>query len=421
MSPRAILGCITLLLSMPIAYAQSVPSTRSSNALHQRLLTLDTHLDTPLVMARPGWNIMERHDAKADLSQVDYPRMVRGGLDGGFWVIYTPQGPRTPEATAQARDTALLTALRIREMVARHADRFELALTSADAQRIAAAGRRVVYMSIENSYPLGSDPTWLRTFHTLGVRLVGLVHSRNNDLADSSTGPTPEWQGVSALGKQFIAEANRLGMVLDASHASDQALEQMLELSKTPLLLSHSSCKDVYGHPRNVGDALLRKLAAQGGVIQMNSVAGFLVAAADNRERRQALDEVDQRFGPEEKLPPSKIRELAAARKAVEAQYPSARATFEDFMKHLLHALQLVGPQHVGLGADWDGGGGVEGMQDVADLPKITQRLLAAGYSEQDLAAIWSGNVLRVLRKAEEHAAQAAQPQAARLSRSLMR
>jgi membrane dipeptidase len=406
MKQRAILCCVTLFLSLSSAHAQSVVSARKGAAVHERLLTLDTHLDTPALLARPGWSIMDRHDPETDLSQVDHPRMVRGGLDGGFWVIFTPQGARTPEATAQARDSALLTALRIREMVARHADRFELALSSADAQRIAATGRRVVYMSIENGYPLGSDPSLLRTFYAMGVRLFGPVHTRNNDLADSSTDPVREWQGLSPLGKQFIAEANRLGMVVDASHASDEVLEQMLELSKTPVLLSHSGCKDVHAHPRNVGDALLRKLAAQGGVIQMNSLSGYLVSVADNPQRRQALSEVNNRFGSVNRLTPDKVRELAAARKAVETQYPTVRANFEDFMKHVLHALEVVGPQHVGLGADWDGGGGVTGMQDVADLPKITQRLLAAGYSEQDLAAIWSGNVLRVLRKAEEHAAQ---------------
>lgn len=410
MNRRALPWCITLLLSIACAHAQSVPAARAGAAIHERLLTLDTHLDTPALLARPGWSIMERHTAEGDLSQVDHPRMVRGGLDGGFWVIFTPQGPRTPEATAQARDAALLTTLRIREMVARHSDRFELALTSADAQRIAATGRRVVYMSIENGYPLGSDVSLLRTFHAMGVRLFGPVHTRNNDLADSSTDPVREWQGLSPLGKQFVAEANRLGLVLDASHASDDVLAQMLDLSKTPVLLSHSGCKDVYTHPRNVDDALLRKLAARGGVIQMNSLGAYLMQAADNPQRREALAELNTRFGAPNTLTPAKVRELAAARKAIETKYPATRATFEDFMKHLLHALEVVGPQHVGIGADWDGGGGVDGLEDVADLPKITQRLLAAGYSEQDLAAIWSGNVLRVLRAAEEYAAQVPRP-----------
>jgi len=404
-----LLASMTLLWEVAGAQTQSVSPPRRNTALHERLLTLDTHLDTPALLSRPGWSIMDRHDARNDLSQVDYPRMVRGGLDGGFWVIFTPQGARTPEATAQARDSALLTALRIREMVARHSDRFELALSSTDAQRIAAAGRRVVYMSIENGYPLAGDPTLLRTFYGMGVRLFGPVHTRNNDLADSSTDAVREWQGLSPLGKQFIAEANRLGIMLDASHASDEVLDQMLELSKTPVLLSHSGCKDVYAHPRNVDDERLRKLAAQGGVIQMNSLGGYLVAAADNPQRRQALAALDARFGPQNTLPPAKIRELAAARRAIDAQFPAARAGFEDFMRHVLHALEVVGPEHVGMGADWDGGGGVEGLEDVADLPKITQRLLAAGYSEQDLAAIWSGNVLRVLREVEEHAVRAKQ------------
>jgi len=409
MNQSAILWSIALLLSMTDAQAQSASSARS-NALHERLLTLDTHLDTPALLARPGWSILDRHDADNDLSQVDYPRMVRGGLDGGFWVIFTPQGPRTQEATARARDSALLTASRIREMVARHSDRFELALNASDALRIAAAGRRVVYMSIENGYPLAGDPSLLRTFHALGVRLFGPVHTRNNDLADSSTDTVREWQGLSPLGKQFVAEANRLGIVLDASHASDEVLEQMLELSKTPVLLSHSGCKDVYAHPRNVGDALLRKLAAGGGVIQMNSLGAYLLPTADNPQRRQALAAVNERYGTPDTLSADKVRELAAARKRVEAQYPAARASLDDFMKHLLHALEVVGPQHVGIGADWDGGGGVEGLRDVADLPKITQRLLAAGYSEQDVAAVWSGNVLRVLRAAEDHAARTPQP-----------
>jgi membrane dipeptidase len=413
MKQRTLLRSVALLLGSAgvVSGAQAPSDTATqSSALHERLLTLDTHLDTPALLARPGWSILDRHEAASDLSQVDYPRMVSGGLDGGFWVIFTPQGPRTPQGSAQARDFALLTALRIREMVARHGDRFELALSSADAQRIAQTGRRIVYMSIENGYPLGSDVTLLKTFQALGVRLFGPVHTRNNDLGDSATDATQEWRGLSPLGKQLIGEANRLGIVVDASHASDAALDQMLELSKTPLLLSHSGCKDVYAHPRNVDDLRLRKLAGKGGVIQMNSLGAYLAPSADNPQLRQALTELNDRFGAPNALPPAKVRELAGARREIDARYPQARASFEDFMRHVLHALQVVGPEHVGIGADWDGGGGVAGLEDVADLPKITQRLLAAGYSERDLANIWSGNVLRVLRQAEEFAAQAKQP-----------
>jgi membrane dipeptidase len=166
------------------------------------MLMLDTHLDTPMNFGRPGWDIMDAHSVGADLSQVDYPRMVKGGLDGGFFAIYTPQGPRTEQGFAAARDAGLKRAVEIHEMIARHSDTFALALRADDAQRIAASGKRVVFMSIENSYPLGKDLTLLKTFYDLGVRMAGPVHFTNNDLADSATDPKgPEWHGLSLLGK----------------------------------------------------------------------------------------------------------------------------------------------------------------------------------------------------------------------------
>jgi membrane dipeptidase len=372
--------------------------------IHERLLTLDTHLDTPIHFG-PGWDIMSRHDLANDPSQVDYPRMVSGGLDGGFWAIYTPQGPRTPEGEANARDTALRTALRIHDMVARNSDHFEIALRSDDAPAIAARHHRVVYVSIENSYPLGHDVTLLQTFYSLGVRMVGLVHFSNNDVADSSTDPKgKEWNGLSSLGKKVVAEANRLGMVLDASHASDDVLDQLIDLSKTPVILSHSGCKAVFNHPRNVDDDRLRKLAASGGVIQINSLSDYLIATPDDPARKQAMHDLFTRSFPLYDLPADARATFEHERLAIDRAHPEPHATFEDFMKHLLHALEVVGPDHVGIGADWDGGGGVTGMEDVASIPKITERLLAAGYSEADLAKIWSGNVLRLLGAAERGA-----------------
>jgi membrane dipeptidase len=373
--------------------------------IHERLLTLDTHLDTPIHFG-PGWDIMARHDLASDPSQVDYPRMVSGGLDGGFWAIYTPQGPRTPEGEASARDTAIRTAMRIREMVARNADHFELAAQARDAAAIVGRGHRVVFISIENSYPLGHDPTLLKTFYTLGARMVGLVHFSNNDLADSSTDPKgKEWNGISPLGRKVVAEANRLGMVLDASHASDDVLDQLIDLSKTPIILSHSGCKAVFDHPRNVDDDRLRKLAASGGVIQINSLSDYLVPTPDDPARKQAMRELFTRSSPLYDLPAGARVAFEHERLAIDHAHPEPHATFEDFMKQMLHALEIVGPDHVGIGADWDGGGGVTGMEDVASIPKITERLLAAGYTEADLAKIWSGNVLRLLEAAERAAA----------------
>lgn len=403
-SSSSILLCIVTSVLACSAHAAQAVSDKQAREIHERLLVLDTHLDTPANFARPGWDIMQRH-ATDDGSQVDYPRMVEGGLDGGFWAIYTGQGPRTPEGLRTARDTGILTAVRIHEMVAAHPKEFELAYTASDAQRIVASGKRVVFLSIENGYPLGTDASLLETFYKLGVRLFGPVHFRNNDLGDSATDPVKEWRGLSPLGKQLIADANRLGIVLDASHASDDVLDQMIELSKTPVLLSHSGVKAVFEHPRNVDDARLRKLAAAGGVIQMNSLSDYLIPTKKNPDRDAALATLSAKYGRSGALSEEQRKQFGAERRAINAKYPVARATIDDFMKHVLHALKVVGPDHVGVGADWDGGGGVTGFDDVAALPLITQRLLQAGYTEQDLAKFWGGNVLRVLRQAEEYTA----------------
>lgn len=391
-----------LLLSLLLPAAALAAPAPGTRALHERLLVLDSHFDTALSLAREGWDVTQRHTYAEDLTQVDLPRLRDGGVDGGFWTIYTPQGPRTPEGHAAARDTALQIALRIHRMIAAHPAQFELALRADDAPRIAAAGRQVVFLSLENAYPLGRDLTLLRTFHGLGVRLVGLVHSSHNELADSSTDARgPEWRGLSPLGREMVAEANRLGLVIDPSHASDAALDQVLDLSRTPVLLSHSGCKALFDHPRNVPDELLRKLAAKGGVIQLNAFSSYVAHLPPSPERNAALRDLFARFPPRGSPTPAQAAELLAARVELERKFPRPLAPFEAFFAHVLHVLKLVGADHVGISGDFDGGGGVEGFDGVADAPRITAALVAAGYGEADLAKIWGGNALRVLRAAE--------------------
>lgn len=388
-----------------VALPHAAPAAEDARAIHERLLTLDTHMDTPMQFARPGWDMMDRHTVADNFSEIDFPRMKDGELDGGFFAIYTPQGPRTPEGFQNARDAALKRAVEIREMVARHSDVFELAFKADDAARIAAEGKRIVFQSIENSYPLGKDLTLMKTFYILGVRMIGPVHFTNNDLANSATDPKgPEWHGLSPLGKEFVKEANRLGMILDASHASDDVFDQMLALSSTPIILSHSGARAVFNHPRNIDDARMLKLAAAGGVIQINSYNEYLVPTPANPQRDMAMRALAMKYGPMRTLAGAQLAAYAAERHAIEAKYPEPRGTFDDVMAHLLHALKLVGPDHVGIGLDWDGGGGVTGMEDVASIPKITAGLLAAGYTEAELQKIWSGNVLRLLRQAEAKA-----------------
>lgn len=400
---RAMMLGAALVVLLPAA-SQAQQVSKKVYQLHQKLLTLDSHLDTPASLDLPGWSIEQEHGVHSDFTQVDLPRMKKGGLDGGFWAIYTPQGPLTIEGFRKARDFALLRGMSIRSMVAADPANFVLALEAKDAAPIAAAGKRVVYMSIENAYPLGEDVSLLKTFYDMGVRVSGFAHFAHNQFADSSTDPSgkPRYGGLSPLGKALLKEMNRLGIVPDASHSSDQVLDDLLALSTTPILLTHSGCKAVYDHPRNIDDDHLKALAAKGGVIQMSAYGTYLRASRPNSQRQEALKALYGQMREDARLSPEKRAELLARRQEIDRLYPDTdRASFDDFMAHMLHALKVVGSDHVGIGLDWDGGGGVVGLEDVVDLPRITAALLKAGYSEADIQKIWSGNVLRVLAAAE--------------------
>jgi membrane dipeptidase len=392
---------LSLLLSLsliaPLAASAHETVSPADRLSHEQMLVLDTHLDTPVHFERPGWDFDRWHEYQWDLTQTDIPRMEAGGLDGGFFVIYTPQGALTPQGMTQARDAALGRARAIQRVAAANADKLGLAYTAADAERLHREGKRIVYQSIENSYPLGNDLSLLAAFYKMGVRMAGPVHSKNNQFADSTT-DTPRWNGLSPLGRQWVAEMNRLGMVVDASHASDAAFDQMLTLSKTPIILSHSGPRAIFNHPRNLDDARMRRLARAGGVMQMNSV--FLVQH-DNSDERSAIEKRQERWL---ELTPAERRRLVADKAALDARQPYTAADFEMFMRSMLHAIKVMGVDHVGLGADWDGGGGVRGMEDVAALPRITARLRKEGFSNRDIEKMWSGNTLRLLRQAERQA-----------------
>jgi membrane dipeptidase len=375
------------------------PVSSADRLLHEQMLVLDAHLDTPVLFERPGWNFNEWHDHAWDMSQVDIPRMEAGGLDGGFFVIYTAQGELTPAGYAKARDQALMRATAIQQVVAAHPEKLALATTADDAERIHRAGKRIVYQSMENSYPLGGDLSMLTTFYKLGVRMASPVHSKNNQFGDSTT-DTARWKGLSPLGRQWVAEMNRLGMIIDASHASDTTFDQLLALSKTPIILSHTGPKSAFDHPRNLDDERMRRLAKAGGVMQLNSI---FLAPYDSAPER---DKITQRQQQWETLSPAERRKLVADKTARDAQFPATAGTFEHFMANLLHSIKIMGVDHVGLGADWDGGGGVIGMEDVTYLPQITARLRRAGYSEADIGKIMSGNMLRLLREAERFASR---------------
>jgi len=362
-SSAAKLSALFAMALLPGASVSASDVSDTARTLHERIIVLDSHLDTPMMFDDPAWNILERHQPGDGTSQVDLPRMLEGGLDGGMWAIYTPQRGRTLEHMRAARDHGLKRLLQIHRLVAAHPDRFELARTPDDARRIHAAGRRVVFISMENAAPLALDASLLQFYFDQGLRMLGLVHTSNNDFADSSNTP-PEWKGLSPAGRALVAEANRLGIVIDQSHAADAVFDQLLEISKAPIVLSHSSADAVHEHMRNIDDERLRRLAARGGLIQVNAYGAYL-------KNTQA----------------------------------AGRATFEDYMQHVLHIIKVAGYEHVGFGADWDGGGGVQGMEDVSLLPKITARLLQEGFTEAQIAAMWGGNLLRVVGEAQRVAA----------------
>jgi len=394
----AVFLALAFLLAIPASAQTEADVSAEDRAIHERMLVIDTHLDVAARFDDGAWDFGERHRYEWDLSQVDLPRMIEGGLDGGFFVIYTAQGALTPEGYREARDRALVRAAAIHRVIGEN-DALDLALTADDIERIAAAGRRPALISIENSWPLGEDLSLLSTFHRLGVRMAGPVHSRDNQLADSTTGEG-RWNGLSPLGRQWVAEMNRLGMLIDASHSSDAAFDQMVELSRVPIILSHSGPRAIFDHKRNLDDARMRRLARSGGVMFMNTV--FLVAN-DNSPERNALNDRHENWA---NLSPAERRRLLRDRAALDAQRPYTTADFELFMRSTMHAIAVMGVDHVGLGADWDGGGGVIGMADISLLPRITARLRREGIGEADIAKIMGGNLLRAMRQAQAGAAR---------------
>ncbi len=387
---------IALAASFAIpASAQTDPEvTGEIREMHERMIVLDTHLDIPMRFDDGQWDFSQRNRFEWDGSQVDLPRMIEGGLDGGIFVIYTGQGELTPEGYRQARDQALVRAAAIHRVIGENREDLGLALTAEDAEQLVRDGRRVAFLSIENSWPLGEDLSLARTFHRLGVRMAGPVHGRNNQFADSTT-DTPRWNGLSPLGRQWVAEMNRLGIVIDGSHSSDAAIDQMIELSRVPIVLSHHGPRDLYDHPRNTSDERLRRLAATGGVMFMNT----LFLAPDDRSPERSA--IERRQAQWDRLSPQERRQLMADKNALDAQRRFTDVDFEIFMRATLHAIRVMGVDHVGLGADWDGGGGVIGMEDIVNLPRITARLLREGYGEEDIAKIMGGNLLRVMRAAQ--------------------
>ena len=436
---------------------------KKARAIHDKAITLDTHVDI-----NPSGFTADRNYTQRLETQVNLPKMVEGGLDAVFLIVYVgqPSLQSTPDAfEPSGYERAYKAAIekfdavhRLTETIA--PDRIGLALTAADVRRIAASGRKVALIGVENGYPLGTDIKRVQEFYDRGARYMSLAHNGHSQLSDSNTGEAEgwKWKGLSPLGKQVIAEMNRVGIMIDVSHPSKESMMQALQISKAPIIASHSSARALCNHSRNLDDEQLLALKKNGGVVQTVAFASY-VKSSDTPERLAALDALRKEFG----LPPGTplggrggrggrgrggapaatatppaappaggaapagaatgaqgrgagaLAQLSDERRAeldkriaaINQQYPPLpRATVKDFVDHIDYIVKKIGIDHVGISSDFDGGGGVDGWDDASETFNVTLELVRRGYTEAQIEKIWSGNLLRVMDQVAKVAAQ---------------
>lgn len=406
----AILGAAALAAApthAQITDADDPAMVAHAQALHDSILVIDTHADTPeglgTVVADPG---------RITTNQVDLPKMRIGGLTGAFFVVYVGQQARTEEGQAAMRAQQEADYQGIARMLRAYPDQVELATTGDEARRIHAEGRIVALIGMENAGPLGDSVEELEMWRDRGVRYVGITHFGHNQFGDSSNPRTElgdaetEHGGLSPLGRELVAEANRLGIMVDVSHAGRDTMMQAVALSAAPVIASHSGVMAVFENPRNLDDEQLRAIAENGGVAQIVAYDSYLhgdaaarAAATADLRAEMGLDGPDALGAADDAT-----REAYEARLAeIAARYPGATvATLAD---HLDHAVAVAGIDHVGIASDFEGGGGVAGWRDASETFNVTLELVRRGYSDADIEKIWSGNVLRVLDAAQAAAA----------------
>ena len=336
-----------------------------ARGIHERVLTIDTHDDIPFDFATEDVDPGVRGPR-----QVDLPKMVEGGLDAEFFIVYVGQGARDPEGYAFAHSRALTKFAAIHRMTGEmYPDRIELAYAADDVGRIVESGKRAAAIGIENGWVIGRDLRLVDAYHALGARYMTLAHNGHNDISDSAQpqprlgDPPSEHGGVSGFGEAVIEEMNRVGMMVDVSHISKDAMLDAVRLSRAPVIASHSAMSGVHAHARNMDDEQLLALRDNGGVIQTVAFDAYLV--------------------PEERSP----------------------AGVADLVDHIDHAVGLIGIDHVGISSDFDGGGGIDGWRDASETFNVTLELVRRGYSEDAIAKLWGGNLLRVWRENERIAA----------------
>jgi membrane dipeptidase len=367
-------------------------------------LTLDTHVDIPLAYMREA-----RFDVGADTKlKVDLGKMERGGLDAAFFIVYVEQGPLTPEGYATAVGQAERKYSAIELMLKKYPQRIRLARTPDDVVANHAQGRLSAMIGIENAYSLGHDLKRLDAAYARGARYLGVVHVGNNDLCTSSLPnadlhePKVSTVGLSEFGRAAVRRANELGIMVDVSHASDVCTRDVLAVSTAPVIASHSSSRALVDHPRNLSDDLAHAVAAKNGVIQVVAVEEFVkqdtgrLAAVKALQATVAKEAGAKEFDGETH---EFLSSYERGMRAIDEKYPLA--TLDAYLDHIKHMVDVAGIDHVGIASDFDGGGSVAGWNNATETRNVTEGLRKRGFSEADIAKIWSGNLLRVWRSVE--------------------
>ena len=364
------------------------------------LFLLDSHCDAPLMLAK-GADFGRRVEQgfapdKFPITHVDFQRMKKGGVNGSFFAIYTSCALTPDQATRRAFE--LIS--RVYDAVEQNPDQVAFATTPAQARRNAHNGLISIFMGMENGAPIQKDLSMLRMFRRLGITYMTLTHARSNEICDSCTSPEPRWGGLSPFGREVVEEMNRIGMMIDVSHISDDSFWDVLRYSKAPVVATHSCCRALSDHPRNMTDEMIVALAEKGGVIQVNFYPSFLDATY--AAKASALIDAQEDMQDVWLKDPSDPAVQEKMRAAVEALKAIPRPSYKRIVDHIDHVVKLVGVKHVGLGSDFDGIEVCpEGLDDISRMQKIIIELRKRGYSEYEIRHIAGGNFLRVMEQVQ--------------------
>ena len=395
-----IMHLITFLLLILIVTScrdKEAQLIRQADKIHSSILTVDTHCDTPMELTNHDIDLGKLNNEGC----VDFPRMKIGGLDAEFFAVFIGQGLRNDSAFDAVHKKTLETFDAIDKSIGSNSLVAEMALTPDDAYRIKKSGKSIVFIGIENGYAIGKDIAKIREYYERGARYMTLSHSKNNDICDSSTDRLgPENGGLSGFGEEVVKEMNRIGMIVDVSHISDKAFNDVLKITKVPVIASHSSCRALCESPRNLTDEMLMALKENGGVIQICLLSNFLQTPEPNPVLDTRLKEISDKFGDYNLLSETDKRAMRTEDGAIRAKYEKL-ASVKDAVDHIDHVVQVIGIDYVGIGSDFDGGGGIEGCRTVADMKNITIELLRRGYTKSEIEKIWGGNVMRVMKEVQ--------------------